>query len=169
MLILNTSSCDFSSTEKMHLSWPQETAALKKIKIKIETLEFPELQEMNRAMLFGGGSRINTKNYGLYINVWSGRLCHFLDHIRWCNLLVGDDHITLIVTKIFLLTMNFLVAVESAINPRHLCHGMAFALAHYVGRVTVPIAFPKGFHHSMVHNDRGWSVWLGGGGGGLQP
>jgi len=49
---------------------------------------------MNQAMLFGGGSRINTKNYGLYINVWEGRLCHFLDHIRWCNLLVGDDHIT---------------------------------------------------------------------------
>jgi len=63
------------------------------------------------------------------------------------------------VTKIFLLTVNFLIAVESATNPRRLCHGMAFSLAHYVGPVTMPIAFPKGFHHSMVHNVRGWSVW----------
>jgi hypothetical protein len=66
-----------------------------------------------------------------------------------------------------MLTINFLIAVESATNPRHLCHGMAFALAHYVGHVTVPIAFPKGVHHSMVHNDRGWSVWWGVGGRGL--
>jgi len=58
--------------------------------------------------------------------------------------------------------MNFLIAVKSATNPRRLCHGMAFALAHYVGPVTMPIALPKGFHHSMVHNDRGWSVWRGG-------